>query len=119
MHHTVHDLKNPLNNVILSAEIIASETTAESPIMEFSTTIIRNARRREERLNRKLYLSKMEDANYQLDLKNNDLVDLVRSVISTLEKASKNKNQKIYLKSVEQLIIRCDYDRMAEVFKEI
>jgi signal transduction histidine kinase len=119
VHHTVHDLKNPLSTVILSAEIIASETNAESPILEFSAAIIRNARKMEERLNRLLDLSRMEDANYHLDLKDNDLIELIRSVIEKLEKLSKNKNQKIFLKSDKQLMLRCDYDRMEEVFENL
>jgi signal transduction histidine kinase len=119
VHHTVHDLKNPLSSVIMSAEIIASETAADSPIMEFSSLIIRNAKKMEERLNRLLDLSKMEDANYHLDLKEIDIVGLIRTVISTLENISKNKNQKIFLKSDSQLILQCDYDRMAEVFENL
>jgi signal transduction histidine kinase len=119
VHQTVHDLKNPLTNVILSAELIASEINSESPIMEFSSLIIHNARKMEERLNRLLDLSKMEDANFHLDLKENDIVELIRTVIGTLESVSKNKNQKIFLKSDKQIIIRCDYDRLTEVFENL
>jgi signal transduction histidine kinase len=119
VHHTVHDLKNPLTNVILSAELIASEINPDSPIMEFSSLIIHNARKMEERLNRLLDLSKMEDANYHLDLKENDIIDLIRTVIGTLESVSENKNQKIFLKSEKQFIIRCDHDRLTEVFENL
>ena len=119
VHHTVHDLKNPLTNVIISAELIASEINADSPIMEFSSLIIHNARKMEERLNRLLDLSQMEDANYHLDLKENDIVELIRTVIGTLESVSKNKNQKIFLKSNKKILIRCDYDRITEVFENL
>jgi signal transduction histidine kinase len=119
VHHTVHDLKNPLTNVILSAELIASEISPDSPIMEFSSLIIHNARKMEERLNRLLDLSKMEDANYHLDIKENDIVELIRTVIGTLESVSENKNQKIFLKSNRKILIRCDYDRITEVFENL
>jgi signal transduction histidine kinase len=119
LHHTVHDLKNPLNNVILSAEIISSEADIGSSISEYSATIIRNAKKMEERLNRLLDLSKMEDENYHLNLKDNDLIELIRAIIGTLENISKEKNQKIFLKSDKQLILRCDYERMEEIFENL
>jgi signal transduction histidine kinase len=119
VHQTVHDLKNPLSSILLSADLIVFESEDRTSVRDFSDTIIRNVTRMSDRLDGLLDLSKMEDGSFKLERNPTDLVQLLKTVITTLEMISNKKNQRIHLESPDTFLFNCDADRVEEIFENL
>lgn len=118
MNQSVHDMKNPLNNILLRAEIIAEDMTEESVRKDFSAMIIRNVNKMTGRLNTLLNISKLE-----ADVPNQktaiEFVALLKSVIRNLSLISQKKYQTVNISAPESIMVTGDTNQIESIFENL
>ena len=118
MNQFVHDMKNPLNNILLGAEIIAEDMTEESARKDFSAMIIRNVNKMTGRLNNLLNISKLE-----ADVPNQktaiEFVALLRSVVRNLSVISQKKYQTVNITTPESIMMTGDTNQIESIFENL
>ncbi len=118
MNQSVHDMKNPLNNILLGAEMISEDMTEESARKDISAMIIRNVNKMTGRLNNLLNISKLE-----ADVPNQktaiEFVALLRFVIRNLSLISQKKYQTVDITAPESIMITGDTNQIESIFENL
>jgi PAS domain S-box-containing protein len=117
-----HDLRNPLNIIVMAAtriEHLASSDVAD-PSRRPARIIIKAAERMTRLVSDLLDLSKLEAGQpLPLDLETHDVVELVREAIEALAPVAQAKRITLMVEPGPNTHVRCDGDRVQQVLSNL
>lgn len=119
MNMTIHELKNPLSNIMLAANFIGMQLPGNAAITKMTEIISRNAGNMNDKLNDLLNLSQIEDEAFLLQLELFDLTELVSAVIDNFRIQANHKHQRLIMEMNNSLFIMADKSRIREVLDNL
>lgn len=118
MNIVLHELKNPLMNISLAAEMLEEEANAGN-LPALSKLILRNTQRLDEKLNDLLNLSQIENREFSLNKELLDLTEMLEMVKSNFSHLALQKKQQIKLKAAQPFFISADKKRLQEILDNL
>lgn len=119
MNRIVHDLKNPNTTISLSAELIKRKANDPKIVIDFADRIKNAANHVLICLNNLLDLSQIENANFKLEIKEIDIVDVLSIVKRNFELLALQKRQTVTITSIGATTIFADAARIQEAFENL
>ncbi len=119
MNRIVHDLKNPNTTISLSAELIKRKANDPKIVIDFADRIKNASNNVLICLNNLLDLSQIENANFKLEIKEIDILEVLNTVIRNFELLTLQKKQTVSVKSTCSTIILADSTRLQESFENL
>ena len=114
-----HELRNPLNAISMSAELLLSRLPPGEPgerIGERATLIQRSADRLTELIRQLLDLAALEAGRLKVHVKPADALQIAREAVETLRPLAENSSQALELEvAIEHTGLVCDHDRIVQV----
>ena len=114
----LHELKNPLMNISLAAEMLEEEANAGNLDL-LSKLILRNTQRLDEKLNDLLNLSQIENREFSLNKESLDLTAMLETVKGNFSYLALQKKQHIELKAAQPVFITADKKRLQEILDNL
>jgi signal transduction histidine kinase len=118
MNIVLHELKNPLMNISLAAEMLEEEANAGN-LPALSKLILRNTQRLDEKLNDLLNLSQIENREFSLNKELVDLTEMLEMVKGNFSYLALQKKQQIKLKAAKPFFITADKKRLQEILDNL
>jgi len=120
--HVSHELKAPLASIQEAIQLMLEELPG--PLTERQRRLLelnfQSARRLSEMIGKLLDISRMEAGVMEYELKNNDLLKLIRMVVAEYEPQAVEKGLRLSVLLPEQpLSVHCDGDRMIQVLSNL
>lgn len=119
MNRIVHDLKNPNTTISLSAELIKRKANDPKIVIDFADRIKNAANNVLICLNNLLDLSQIENANFKLEIKEIDILDILKQVKRNFELLALQKKQTVTITSNCNTIVLADAARIQEAFENL
>ena len=91
-----HDLRNPLNAILLSAGILAADPELQENARRRAKAIDRAARAQAQLIEDLLDVSRIEGGRLRLDVQATDLAQVVKAAVETLRLAAEAKSIELY-----------------------
>jgi PAS domain S-box-containing protein len=116
-----HELRTPLSSIIGYLEVLLDDETGTlSPRQrQFLDVVDRNARRQLRLVSDLLFVSQADAGRIRLDLADVDLGELARSAVEAAEPNAKVGGVQLHLHVDETTPVRCDPDRIGQVFDNL
>jgi signal transduction histidine kinase len=114
-----HQLKTPLTNLKMYAELLQVESINEEDRKEFNEVIMLSLNRLSFLIDSMIKMSRLESGIIQLKPQMNNLIDTVLLAISQVQKKAKAKNMEIELKEIDKVKVTHDKNWMSEAFFNI
>jgi PAS domain S-box-containing protein len=117
-----HELRTPITSVIMAAELLQDEIPGKvnKPQKELLKIVVEDSNRLKNLINDILDLSKLESGKTILDIRKNDLVEIVNYVLKILEMQIKEENITIKIELKKNLPpILCDYSKISQVLTNL
>ncbi len=112
-----HDLRNPLGNILLSAELLEEGTTVDASPVE---SIKRAANRMSTLIRDLLDITAVEGGELSINRRPVQIGALVSEAVAQQQALAKQKNVALYLQPAElDVIALCDRDRILQVFANV
>ena len=109
-----HDLKTPLTSIKLATEILMRKDKRDDPQLFI---IQKNTEKLTSMINNLLNYSKIESGRIELNIKREDLIELLDDVIFTVQPLAQDKGVRLELKAPETpVMVPFDKERMFQVF---
>jgi signal transduction histidine kinase len=118
MNIALHELKNPLLNISLAAEMLEDQSEDLS-LPALSKIILKNTRRLDEKLNDLLNLSQIENIEFRLNKELLDITALVKTVTANFGYMAAQKKQRIEMGSSQSFFIMADKKRVQEIMDNL
>ena len=118
MNIVLHELKNPVMNISLAAEMLEEEAAAGNLDL-LSKLILRNTHRLDEKLNDLLNLSQIENREFSLNKELLDLTAMLEMVKDNFSFMALQKKQQIELKTAKPVFITADKKRLQEILDNL
>lgn len=90
-----HELRNPLNSIMLTASVLLSDQSVSSNIRKRVETISRAARSQAQLIEDLLDISRLESGRLRLDVQATDLVQVVNNAVDSMRPAAEAKAIKL------------------------
>lgn len=119
MNRIVHDLKNPNMTISLAAELIKRKADDPKIVADFADRIKNAANNVLNGLNNLLDLSQIENGDFKLNIKEVNIVDVLKVVKANFELLAKTKKQGIKVNCNCSPIIFGDAVRLQEAFENL
>lgn len=119
MNRIVHDLKNPNTTISLSAELIKRKANEPKIVIDFADRIKNAANNTLICLNNLLDLSQIENANFKLEIKEIDILEILNTVKRNFELLALQKKQTVTIANNCQTIVLADAARIQEAFENL
>lgn len=114
-----HDLKNPLNNIIGSAQLVLSELTDDSEHKEWLVAILSSAKRMAGLVSDLLESSAASLGAILIKPEIFNLSDTVRKIVAIFSTPATKKNQQIDCQIDENVLVHGDEARMIQVLDNL
>ncbi len=118
MHIAIHDLKNPILNIKALSEHLINGT-AEEIKEEMTQMIASSADKMTILINRLIKSAQIETMEFALNLKKEDICELVKEVVSENQPLALKKQQKIIVNYAPECLAYIDRFWMKEVFDNL
>ena len=118
-NNTAHELKTPLTNISLALTLLSKKY---DPVKsDRYTEIIRSENSKlSDQIERVLFLSRMENGEYQLNKRSVNLKDIIREVVENMQLIIEQKKGMIHFDFPEQeYLVHGDYYHLSNVFKNL
>lgn len=119
MNRIVHDLKNPNTTISLSAELIKKKANDPKIVIDFADRIKNASNNVLICLNNLLDLSQIENANFKLEIKEIDVIQILNTVKKNFELLAQQKKQRVTILSNCNAIVFADAARIQEAFENL
>lgn len=118
MNIVLHELKNPLMNISLAAEMLEDEASGGN-LPAMSKLILRNALRLDDKLKDLLNLSQIENMEFRLNKELLDITAMLEMVKGNFNYLATQKKQQIKLKTTVPVFITADKKRLQEILDNL
>ena len=119
MNRIVHDLKNPNTTISLSAELIKKKANDPKIVIDFADRIKNASNNVLTCLNNLLDLSQIENANFKLEIKEIDILEVLKQVKRNFELLALQKKQTVTITNNCNTIVLADATRIQEAFENL
>lgn len=119
MNRIVHDLKNPNTTISLSAELIKKKANDPKIVIDFADRIKNASNNVLTCLNNLLDLSQIENANFKLEIKEIDILEVLKQVKRNFELLALQKKQTVTITNNCNTIVLADAKRIQEAFENL
>jgi PAS domain S-box-containing protein len=116
---TSHDLKSPLGIIKTSMHLLLEEDSADEGVKEYAYMSLRQADRGLKLISSLLDLSKLEDGNVQLDIKNFVISKLINEVLEDPRINLEQDNICINLVQSSDYELTADYNKIVQVLSNL
>jgi signal transduction histidine kinase len=114
-----HELKNPLTTIPLYAEMIREKAGSNDPLSQMSNHIIKASERMKVLIKEVLETARLQANEIHLKTTNLNMAMIIGRVAAINIILANSKNQKLYLDIVDNVTIRGDESRMAEIIDNL
>lgn len=112
LQNTSHELKTPLMSIQGYAEAIKDGVIQGKEMDEGLEIIIEQSQRLKSIVEELIYLTRMENAEEKLELKNTNLQELVYSACQSIKLLAEEKHIDIHIEVSAEININCDRDKL-------
>ncbi|RSK40333.1 sensor histidine kinase [Mangrovimonas spongiae] len=111
-----HELKTPITGIRASTELVLEDNDMPEQIREqFLSNILQDSDRLSRLINSILDFEKLSKGKTTLDVKNNDIQQVVKKAIQVVKHLADKKEVKIVNKNPHKLFLEFDQDRLLQV----
>jgi signal transduction histidine kinase len=117
-----HELRTPITSVIMAAELLQNEIPGKvnKSQKELLKIVVEDSNRLKNLINDVLDLSKLESGKTTLDIRKNDLAEIINYVLKILGMQIKEENINIKIELKKNLPpILCDYSKISQVLTNL
>lgn len=121
--YTSNEFKTPINTILYAIELLKERldkqeitTNSETNLYKYIGLIKQNAYRLIRLINNMVDSNSIEAGEYNLNLGNHDIIEIITEIITSVEKYIENKGIKLeFYTAKEKLVIACDPDKIERI----
>jgi len=111
-----HEIKTPLNVILSSLQLLEIYYTSTDAVAKYIKVMKRNCYRLLRLLNNLIDITKIESGYYKLHLQNNDIVDIIKQITSSVSQYIENKAIRFEFQSkVDKKIMAFDTEKIDRI----
>lgn len=114
-----HELRTPLTTIIGYTEILLEDTTLPTGIHDMLKNISKGTKRLHEIMDSMFDIAQIDTRTLQLHLVPVDVADLIREVITKLEKSVKERKQSLAMKVPTLPLVKADPNLLMKLFQHV